>query len=192
MAGKKHITKTGSVFRTSVQLRKRAPGRVHFAIGFLLQPKTVSFYVKILGFENIGWCMVSSCTSMPFKARACLIIHKSKIEMTSLKDKFCSKALKLCFDAMCDRHYSFCKFKVISYNFDSFEKVFKCKCPELELSLKSSTLQHRGNHIMGMSPKFATYIETWKLHQSYAFQVVFFGVKRNPAMFFLVSKKKEL
>ena len=192
MAGKKHITKTGSVFRTSVQLRKRAPGRVHFAIGFLLQPKTVSFYVKILGFENIGWCMVSSCTSMPFKARACLIIHKSKIEMTSLKDKFCSKALKLCFDAMCDRHYSFCKFKVISYNFDSFEKVFKCKCPELELSLKSSTLQHRGNHIMGMSPKFATYIETWKITPKLRIPGGLFWGQKKSCHVFLVSKKKEL
>ena len=41
---------------------------------------------------------------MPFRARACLVIHKSKIEMTSLKDKLCvcSESLKLCFDAKCD------------------------------------------------------------------------------------------
>lgn len=110
-------------------------------------------------------------------------------------DKLCSKALKLCFDAMSDTALVFFGiFKVIILI--ALKKVFNCKCPELELSLKSSNLQlckhshtfHQGNHIMGMSPKFATYIETWILHQSYAFQVVFFGSKEILQCFFGVKK----
>jgi len=36
-------------------------------------------------------------------------------------DKLCSKALKLCFDAMCDTALVFF-WHIQSYNFDSFEK----------------------------------------------------------------------
>ena len=98
-----------------------------------LPPKTVTFLVqkKHTRIWIHCWCMVSSCTSMPFRARACLVIHKSKIEMTSLKDKLCVCVFRVTKTLFrCEVwHCSF--FAYSKFHFDSFERVFNCKFPPL-------------------------------------------------------------
>jgi len=111
-------------------------------------------------------------------------------------DKLCSKALKLCFDAMCDTALVFFGiFKVIILI--ALKKVFQCKCPELELSLKSSTLQAL-TYVSPRQPHHGYESKIRHVHRDLDFSPKLripgglFWVKRNPAMFFWCQKVRTI